>query len=100
MLFIFERVQAGEGQGEGDRGSEAGSVLKAEPDVQLELTNLKIMTWAKVGHSADWATQMPLFIFSFKTLPTRLSKSNSPFRLHACQGYYIVKIFTIAIFSL
>ena len=38
--FIFERVQVGEGHREGDRGSEAGSVLTAASLMQgLELTN-------------------------------------------------------------
>ena len=44
MLFIFERVQMGEGQSEGDRGSEAGSALTAVSpyvglDAGLELMN-------------------------------------------------------------
>ena len=29
----------------------------------LELTDREIMTWAKVGWSADWTTQAPLFAF-------------------------------------
>ena len=52
---------------EGDKESEAGSRLQAistEPDVGLELTSHEIMTWAvvtwaKVGRSADSATQAP-----------------------------------------
>ena len=48
-LFIFERERerTGEGQREGDTGSEAGSRLCAvstEPDVGLELTNREIVT--------------------------------------------------------
>ena len=42
-----DRVQAGEGQREGDTELEAGSRLQAvsiEPDVGLELTDHKIMT--------------------------------------------------------
>ena len=48
---------------EGDTESKAGSRLWAistEPDAGLEPTNHKIMTWAKVGHLAHWATQAPL----------------------------------------
>ena len=43
--------------------SEAGSKLlgaSTEPHMGLELTNCEIMTWAKVGCSIDWATQVPL----------------------------------------
>ena len=65
-MFIFERererMQAMEGQRERETESEAGSRLWAvstEPDAGLEPTNRDIMTWAKVGHSSDWATQVP-----------------------------------------
>ena len=49
VLFVFERVQAGEGRREGDRESTPPSnsglcVDSSEPDVGLELTNLEIMT--------------------------------------------------------
>ena len=48
MFFILflcgEHMQVGEGQKEGDRGSEVGSVLIAEPDAELDLTNHEIMT--------------------------------------------------------
>ena len=47
---------------EGDTESETGSRLWAvstEPEMGLELTNCEIMTWAKVGRSTDWATQVP-----------------------------------------
>ena len=43
-MFIFERVQTGEGQREGDTESEAGSRLSAigtEPDVGLKLKKLR-----------------------------------------------------------
>ena len=46
-----------------DTESKAGSRLWAvstEPNAGLELTNCKIMTWAEVGRSTDWATQAPL----------------------------------------
>ena len=52
---------------EGDTDSKAGSSLWAvstEPDTELELTGGEIMAWAKVGHSTDWATQVPR-IFDF-----------------------------------
>ena len=66
MFICFwrrERVWVGEGQGERETESEAGSRLWAvstEPDAGLELTNREIMTWAKVGHSTDGATEGPL----------------------------------------
>ena len=56
-------MNGGGSEREGDTESEAGSRLWAvstEPDVGLELTDCEIMTWAEVGHSTDWATQMPL----------------------------------------
>ena len=50
VLFIFERVQVEEGQREGYRGSEVGSVLTAmSPMLGLELTNREIMTGAEVS---------------------------------------------------
>ena len=60
-----ETAQVGEGQieREEDTEPEAGSRLQAvstEPDVGLELTNYEIMTWAKVRHLTNWATQAPL----------------------------------------
>ena len=42
-----DRVQAAEGQTEGDREAEVGSRLRAasaEPDAGLELTNHEVMT--------------------------------------------------------
>ena len=67
MLIYFwanarDRVQAAEGQTEGDTESEAGSRLpavSAEPDVGLKLMNREIMTWAEVWCLSDWATQVP-----------------------------------------
>ena len=50
---------------EGDTESKAGSSLQAsstELEVGLKPTNCEIMTWAKVGHLTDWATQAPLFL--------------------------------------
>ena len=68
-MFILERererqsVSRGGAEREGDTEYEAGSRLQAvstEPDTGLELTSYEIVTWAKVGHSTDWATQVPL----------------------------------------
>ena len=53
---------------EGDTESEAGSRLQAvstEPKAGLEPRNCEIMTWAKVGRSANWATQAPLITSPF-----------------------------------
>ena len=54
----------------GNTECETGSSLWAvstEPDVGLELTDRKIMTWAQVGRSIDWATQAPLNSKVWKT---------------------------------
>ena len=70
-MFIFEKETENE-QGRGretDTESEAGSRLLAdrtEPDAGLELTNGEIMTWAKVRHLINWATQGLLIPETFK----------------------------------
>ena len=49
-----ESMSRGGAEREGDRGSEADSVLTAvSPMLGFELTNCEIMTRAKVRHSAD-----------------------------------------------
>ena len=51
----------GGAQRKGDKESEAGSRLWAvgtEPDVGLELTDSKIVTWAEVRRSTNWATKV------------------------------------------
>ena len=74
LTFIYfwdrerDRAWMGEGQREGDTESETGSRLWAvstEPDAGLELTDRKIMTWAEVGRTTDWATQVPQHIVIF-----------------------------------
>ena len=73
-LVLKDRTWAGEGQRERETHthththkhteSKAGFRLWAistEPDAGL--TNCKIVTWAKVGRSTDWATQAPLSLF-------------------------------------
>ena len=55
-------MNGGRSEREGDTESETGSRLWAvstEPDAGLELTDRKIMTWAKVRCPTDWATQAP-----------------------------------------
>ena len=57
-----EWVWVGEGQTEGDTESKASSRLwtvSTEPDMGLQPMNYEIMTWAEIGHSTDWATQVP-----------------------------------------
>ena len=65
-MFIYfwdrDRAWTGEGQRKGDTESKADSRLWAvntEPDMELELTNHEIMTWAEVRRLTDWATQAP-----------------------------------------
>ena len=66
-MSIFERERetaSGEGaEREGNTESEAGSRLWAvntEPDMESEVRDSEIMTWAIVRHSTDWATQAAL----------------------------------------
>ena len=74
MLILREREHTrGGAEKERDTESETGSRLWAvstEPDVGLELTNHKIMTWAKAGRLTDWATQVPLKVTQFVTPTT------------------------------
>ena len=68
-MFIFEREREREAKHEWGRGREreAQNPKQApEPDMGLKPMNCKIMTWAKVGHSTDWATQVPLKQSHFK----------------------------------
>ena len=69
-MFIFERVcvQVEEGQRKAQSRLHTDS---SEPDVGLELTNHKIMTWAEVRHSTNWATQAPLLSTFFDTSSTQ-----------------------------
>ena len=59
-VYFWER-QSMNGEGEekeGDTECEEGSRLWAvSPEPNM---NCEIMTWAKVGHLTDWATQVPL----------------------------------------
>ena len=71
-MFIFERQSmSGGGAGrEEDTEPKTGSRLHAvstEPDMGLELSDREIMTWASVGRSTDWATQVPLIYVYFWT---------------------------------
>ena len=64
IYFLRDRqsVSRAGAEREGNTESEAGSRLWAvstEPDAGLKLTNREIMTWAKVRHSTNWATQVP-----------------------------------------
>ena len=66
-------MSRGGAEREGDTASEAGSTLRAvstEPDTGLKLKNCEIMTWAEVGHSANWATQFSQL--SFQKIENRL----------------------------
>ena len=66
LYFLRDRerqsMSGGGAERVGDTESQAGSRLwtvSTEPDMGLKLTDHKIMAWAKVGSSADWATQVP-----------------------------------------
>ena len=61
-------MNGGRSEREGDTESETGPRLWAvstEPDMGLELTDRKIMTWAEVGRLTDWAIQAPPFFLIF-----------------------------------
>ena len=67
FVFIYHERETEtwvkEQQRERDTESEAGSRFWAvitEPNTRLKLTNSEIVTWAKVRHLMDWATQVPL----------------------------------------
>ena len=73
FIYFWETEWAGEGQREGETQNPKqapGSELSAQSPEQagLELTNREIMTWAEVGSSTNWATQVPHLLFS---LPER-----------------------------
>ena len=64
MFIYFEGERVGRGRAERDRDteSEEGSRFCAgstEPNAGLKLTSHEIMTWAEVGPSTHWATQVP-----------------------------------------
>ena len=62
-VYFWKRECEWERGREGDTESEAGSRLQAvstEPDTGFEPINCEIMTWAEVGHLANWASQAPL----------------------------------------
>ena len=71
-LFLRDRErQSVSGRGverEGDTDFEAGSRLWAvstEPNAGLKPTDREIMTWAKVRHLTNWATEVPQNIYTF-----------------------------------
>ena len=52
-MFIYfesekERMSRGGEEREGERESQAGSVVTMEPDTELDLTDCEIMTWAEI----------------------------------------------------
>ena len=65
LITLRERESTSRGgQKEREAESEAGSRLWAvstESHVELDLMSREIMTWAEVGCSTDWATQVSLF---------------------------------------
>ena len=73
ILFLRERQGQSESGGgaerEGDTESEADSRFRAastEPNMELKLTDHKIMTWAELRHLTNWATQVPLWAIFVK----------------------------------
>ena len=61
-LFILRERALTHKQGRGretDRIPSRLGTASSEPHAGLEPTNWEIMTWTKVGHSTDWATQAP-----------------------------------------
>ena len=77
MFYLFLRERESRGGAERERGKQSiWSRLCAdsrEPDAGLKLTNCEIMSWAQVGCSTDWATQVALghfFLVSLLASPT------------------------------
>ena len=98
MFYFWERerqsASRGEAEREGDTESKAGSRLWAvstEPDVGLEPTDHKIMTWAEARRLTDWATQAPQYALILKGMwelrLTEKSKFPSP-GLYTFRGEY------------
>ena len=71
VLFWGTETECEQGKGrerEGDTKFKAGSRLWAvntEPDAGLEFMDREIMTWVKVGHLTDWATQVPQYVLYY-----------------------------------
>ena len=79
-------MNRGGSEKEGDTESETGSrvwAVSTEPDAELELTDREIMTWAKVGHLTEWATQAPL-VFVFLNVFGRFGKMIPSEKLTDC----------------
>ena len=81
-MFIFETERDREWMGEGQTERETqnpkqapGSELSAQSK-GLKPRNREIMTWAKVGHLTDWATQAPL---------NAISKACFKIRFYLCE---------------
>ena len=73
FIYFWQRerqsMSGGGAEREGYTESEAGSRLwdtSTEPDAELQLTNREIVTWAEVGCSTNWPTQVPLKTLSKK----------------------------------
>ena len=80
--FLIQRDKSaswGGAEREGGTESEAGArpwAVRTEPDAGLELTDREIMTWAEVGRSSDWATQVPpQFFFNWSVVYIRRYRS-------------------------
>ena len=48
FIHLFLVGRRAEREGGREKNSQAGSVLSADPNVELELTNHEIMTWAEI----------------------------------------------------
>ena len=64
-VYLWETDRAPVGEEQRERETQnpkqaPRSELSAQSPIRLELTNLEIMTWTKVGRLTDWATQAPL----------------------------------------
>ena len=99
LMFIYFWQRERETEHELGRGRErgihrirAGSRLWAistEPDLGLELTDLEIMTWAKVGWLSDWATQVPLICVFLSLMSLTMSSALSLFVLISVSSSFL-----------
>ena len=62
FIYFWEKAQARQGQRAEQRIQSGLCADSSRPDAGSN-TNHEIMAWAKVGHSANWATQVP-YIFN------------------------------------
>ena len=91
LIYFWERERESmHEQGRGrEREKEVQSGFRTDsrmPDAGLESMNYEIVPWAKVRHLTNWATQVPLFIFSLAYFIERIQYIiNLTYEIHVNQ---------------